>query len=134
MRPKLTIAAVTLIAVLVTVGCGSDDGPASPFPERRVVAGAVTVTITPARIDAAGATFSVVVDTHAVELSMDLTAAQLEVDGTLWTGARWEGSGPGGHHRSGELQFDAAGPARGTARLTLPGFPAPVEASWDLAG
>ncbi|MFN0027095.1 MAG: hypothetical protein ACKV2O_07925 [Acidimicrobiales bacterium] len=137
MRQRLIIAVIGAALVNLVLACGADsaDTPsAGAWPEQRIDAGAVTVTITPERIDADGAVFSVVLDTHTVELTMDLTAAQLDVDGTPWTGARWSGDGPNGHHRSGQLQFDASGTARKTATLTLPGFPAPVQASWDITG
>lgn len=134
MRQRLISAVLGAALVVMLLACGSDTPSITAWPERTIQAGAVTVTITPERFDADGAVFSVALDTHTVELTMDLTAAQLEVDGTPWTAARWSGDGPSGHHRSGQLRFNASGTARNTATLTIPGFPAPVQASWDLTG
>jgi hypothetical protein len=63
---------------------------------------------------------------------MDLTAAELDVGGIAWPVTGWNGDGPSGHHREGQLRFDAAGTATGTARLVLVGFPEPVAVSWEL--
>ena len=91
------------------------------------------MTITPIRLDDVGAIFEIVLDTHSVELSLDMAAsASLEVDGNAWVVEGWDGSGPGGHHREGELRFTAQSSPSGTARLTIQGLPEPVEASWDI--
>lgn len=137
-RLILTVAVVT-VAGLVLTGCGSDGdsdvatgSPGTGLAARTVTAGEIDVTIEPAQLDAEGATFEIILDTHAVELSMDLTQARLDVGGTAWEVAGWTGDGPSGHHREGQLRFTAAGPAEGTARLTLAGFSEPVEATWEL--
>ena len=133
------LAAVALSAVLTACG-GADEAQdvtrpqASGLQTKTIEAGEVTAKIEPVRIDDEGAEFQITLDTHSVELDMDLEAALLEVDEKEWTGARWKGSGPSGHHREGTLTFDAAGEAKGIATLTLDGFPDPVEASWNLAG
>ena len=89
--------------------------------------------ITPIRFDASGATFSIVLDTHSGDLSLDLTtSAMLDVGGTAWINAGWTGDGPGGHHRQVEVQFSSQGPAKGTATLTITGLPEPIEATWEL--
>lgn len=133
MRRALIIASL-LALLLAAAGCGSANDEPGAFAQQQVEAGSITVSITPTRLDDGGASFDVVLDTHSAELDMDLTTAVLEVDGNTWGQPRWSGDGPGGHHRSGRLDFSAAGPARGTARLTLSGFPAPVETEWDLRG
>jgi hypothetical protein len=136
------LLAVVVAGAVLLAGCNGADKAAGPaetagarLATRSVKAGEVDVKVTPARLDDSGAAFEVVLDTHAVELDMELAkTARLEVDGTPWTGAAWEGAGPGGHHREGTLSFDAVGPATGRAVLTIEGLPAPVEAAWDLAG
>ena len=133
MRRALIIAPL-LALLLAAAGCSSGNEEAGAFAQQQVKAGSITVSITPTRLDDGGASFDVVLDTHSVELDMDLTTAVLEVDGTTWGRPRWSGDGQGGHHRSGRLDFSAAGPARGPARLALSGFPTPVEAEWDLGG
>lgn len=71
--------------------------------------GAVTVDITPANFSADTLTFDVSLDTHSVDLSMDLsTLATLTTDtgvavqASLWDAPR------GGHHVEGTLQFPAS--------------------------
>jgi hypothetical protein len=130
---RLAITALVL-ATAVLAGCGGDEAaPPGALPARTVEAGEVTVKITPQQITTDGASFSVVFDTHSVELDLDVVAAsQLVVDGERWTAASWDGAGPGGHHREGTLTFDAVGDASGTAVLTIDGLPESVEATWDL--
>jgi hypothetical protein len=72
--------------------------------------GAVTVEIRPLNLDQPGETldFEVRMDTHSVDLSMDLAAlATLTTDtGRTVQAAAWDG-GAGGHHVSGRLSFPA---------------------------
>ena len=140
MRRRLIFAAGASVAVLVLVACGANgkgDGssaPTSGLATKTVRAGEVDVKIEPTQLGDEGATFKIVLDTHSVELSMDLAAsAKLEVAGKQWKVVGWTGDGPSGHHREGELRFAPSGPAEGAARLTLSGFPELVEASWVLA-
>lgn len=135
---------VLLAGFLVAGGgaCARDDGAAQPgvspaasasgLAVRTVQAGPVEVTVTLVRIDETGALLEVGMNTHSVELDADLTTARLAVDGVDWGVPEWSGDGPTGHHRSGELRFKAAGPARATARLTLEQLPEPVSVSWAL--
>ena len=133
-RVVLGIAAVALVLASCGDGNGTPAaGDATALATRTIEAGAVTVKITPRAIDDSGATFDVALDTHSVELDMDLAdRASLEVDGESWSGATWNGDGPSGHHREGTLAFDAGGTAERSATLTMEGFPEPVQASWDL--
>ena len=138
--PRVITAGVVLGAALLLAACSGEaerDTPAlrAGFASRTVEAGEVTVKLTPQRIDADGATFEIVFDTHTVDLDFDVAAnARLLVDGTVWRGATWEGPGPGGHHREGTLGFTAAGEATGTAQLSIDGLPRPVRATWELEG
>ena len=128
------IVVVGVLTVLVAA-CGGDKEPATraSLAERKVVAGEVTVTIQPVRIAQDGAEFKIVLDTHSVELDLDVAgAARLVVDGTEWRGATWDGAGPGGHHREGTLRFSAGGPPAGDAVLTISGLDRPTAARWTL--
>ena len=128
------IVVVGVLTVLVAA-CGGDKEPAAraSLAERKVVAGEVTVTIQPVRIAQDGAEFKIVLDTHSVELDLDVAgAARLVVDGTEWRGATWDGAGPGGHHREGTLRFSAGGPPAGDAVLTISGLDRPTAARWTL--
>ncbi len=88
--------------------------------------GAVSVEITPLNLNVPGHTldFSVVLNTHSVDLSMDLAAlATLTTDtGLELSASAWEAP-RGGHHVQGILQFpavqDGAGVMDGARRLTL---------------
>lgn len=132
---SLTVLAAILMAGLL-VGCGGQSSSVSSAPglaPRTVNAGSVEVTITPVRVDDSGAAFQIKFDTHSGDLGLDVPAAsRLVVDGKEWGGANWVGDPPGGHHRQGELRFNAGGTAQGEVRLTLSGLPAAVEASWTL--
>lgn len=73
----------------------------------------VTVAATPVSVSDDGRewAFTVVFDTHSVELNQDpAQAAVLIVDGREYRPLAWEGLGPGGHHREGQLKFPAISP------------------------
>lgn len=73
--------------------------------------GSVTVTVTPQSVDEVADTieFDVAMDTHSVDLSMDLTSlSTLTTDtGITLKGMAWDG-GLGGHHVEGTLLFPAS--------------------------
>jgi hypothetical protein len=96
----------------------------------------VEVAATLERLDDTGAAVGLMLDTHTVDLDVDLpAAAHLVVDGVAWPTRGWDGDDAGGHHRAGTLRFDpAAAPTGGEVRLHLDGLPAPVTFSWDLEG
>ncbi|HWO70742.1 MAG TPA: hypothetical protein VNP94_08310 [Actinomycetota bacterium] len=105
------------------------------LPARTVDAGGVRVRIEPLAIDETGAAFLVTLDTHEGDLAVDLAAsARLEVGGSVWDEASWEGDPPGGHHRRGTLVFGPEEAPTGRVRLTIDGLPEPVVVSWDLGG
>ena len=72
--------------------------------------GAVTVKISPLNLDKPGDTlkFDVTMDTHSVDLSMDLTTtASLTADtGLTIQASKWDAPS-GGHHAEGTLSFPA---------------------------
>ena len=92
----------------------SDPDLAAAWPDqtaREDAQGAITVVIVPLDLDQPGETidFDVSMDTHSVDLSMDLTTLAtlstdtgLSVNGLLWTGGR------GGHHVQGTLSFPSS--------------------------
>lgn len=88
--------------------------------------GAVSVAVTPVDLSAGAATldFEVAMNTHSVELDMDLAAlATLTTDnGRTVTAILWDAV-PGGHHVSGVLSFPATDGETavldGAAQLTL---------------
>ena len=70
---------------------------------------AVTVLVTPLNLPEGGETldFEVAFNTHSVDLSFDPAAISVLRDdqGREYAAIAWEGSEPGGHHRSGVLKF-----------------------------
>lgn len=73
--------------------------------------GAVSVAVTPVDLTTSAQTldFDVVMNTHSVELGMDLAAlATLKTDnGRSVEASLWDAAEPGGHHVSGILSFPA---------------------------
>ena len=134
MNGRRVLALIAFI-VMTLSACGKSTtaAVAAALPARTVKAEKVTVKVTPTLLDSSGATFAIVLDTHSVELSLDVAAgAVLNVGGTVWPTSGWSGDGPSGHHRTGQLRFTAGGPATGTATLTISGLPASVETTWVL--
>ena len=136
---RLTLIAVAGL-VFSLVGCGSasdsDNGATTNSPANRTVkAGSVTVKLELRQLDADGAVFKIIFDTHEVELDQDMVRqTRLVVGETPWPAVAWSGDGPGGHHREGELRFTAAGPAAGVATLSIDGLPEPASATWNVGG
>ncbi|HEX2996842.1 MAG TPA: hypothetical protein VHP14_18620, partial [Anaerolineales bacterium] len=94
--------------------------------ERKDTQGAVVVTVTPVNLDNPGETldFNVSMETHSVELDMDLTSlATLSTDtGVSVQSSTWNGP-KGGHHIAGTLSFptqkDGSSLVEGAKVLTL---------------
>ena len=88
--------------------------------------GAVVFTVTPLNLDAPAGPlqFEVGMNTHSVDLSMDLaTLSTLSTDtGLTLQATKWDAT-PGGHHVSGKLIFPASADGKsileGASKLTL---------------
>jgi hypothetical protein len=66
----------------------------------------VTFTVKPIDYEGEGVAFSTKIDTHSGALDFDLTEiSQLVIGGTSYEPILWDGSPPGGHHRTGVLVF-----------------------------
>jgi hypothetical protein len=144
MKRKFFVILGLLLVVLLTA-CGAEqvgqppvtpgentvnevDIPSQPAALETAVdeQGAVSVTVTPMDLsmDAATLDFEVVMDTHSVDLGMDLAGlATLTTDnGRSVTAALWDAV-PGGHHVSGVLSFPATvgetAVLEGASQLTL---------------
>lgn len=130
----VVVLAVAAVAVaLVATRDGRGDASTTTLGTRTQQAGAVDVEATLRRVDDAGAAATLEFDTHAVELDLDVAAAaMLSVGGTTWPTEAWDGDGPGGHHREGELRFAAGGSPDGEAVLTITGLSEPVTFRWQL--
>lgn len=83
----------------------------------------VAVSVTPVALgkDAELWRFAVAFDTHSGSLDDDPVAvAELADDaGGVYKPLRWEGAGPGGHHREGVLIFNAVRPLPKFIELTI---------------
>jgi hypothetical protein len=68
--------------------------------------------------------FEISLNTHSGALDTDLAATAVLVDdkGTAYQPTGWDGSPPGGHHRSGTLFFPALGAETQSIKLTLKGI------------
>jgi hypothetical protein len=99
---------------------------------------AVGVDVTPLNLTSGGATleFEVAFNTHSVDLSFDPAAISILRDGTgrEYPAVAWEGSGPGGHHRSGVLRFQMPEAASDSVELVIQGVAGVPERvfHWDL--
>lgn len=133
MRTRLNF----FLVALATIMFASLAAAASPAlaPQSSSEA-SVTVKITPRTLTGATWDFEVVFDTHSKELKDDLEkAAVLVADGgAALTPVKWQGDPPGGHHRSGTLQFKAISPmpAAIELRITRQGEAKPRSFRWKL--
>ena len=84
--------------------------------------GGVRVEVTPAQLAAGQASrFEVRLNTHTVPLDQDLTAVAVLHDnkGGVYQPLAWDGSPPGGHHRSGTLAFPELSGSATSVTLTI---------------
>jgi hypothetical protein len=135
LRAKLSMGAtLVVVSVLLLAGCtgklpnqaDSTAAPAAQLDQIREEApatpssgwdlapqsdsgGRVTIEVAPLALSEDVWEFKVALNTHSVDLSFDLTeVSRLRCDrGQEFEAVAWDGSGPGGHHRSGVLQFAA---------------------------
>jgi hypothetical protein len=118
---KVSFAASLFIFIIILGGAieGAPGAMASP-DDSTVMGSEAGVTFTIKSVDYSDAIgFQMKIDTHQGALSFDLTeVSTLVVGGTAYEPLSWEGSPPGGHHRSGELFFPKPGEA-GPSRLVI---------------
>ncbi|AHB40137.1 MAG: hypothetical protein ACD_24C00479G0003 [uncultured bacterium] len=85
--------------------------------------GPVSVTVTPLDVgdNASLWSFDIALNTHSEEIGEDLTVVSVLIDdgGKTYRPISWEGSAPGGHHRSGVLKFSAISPRPNTLELKI---------------
>ena len=133
MRARLTAFIPGLLAVLLAAGALSAE-----LRAQRSSSGGVTVEVTPQNVAASAGSwdFKVVLDTHSAELNDDLvkTATLLDDRGGRQVPVKWEGAGPGGHHRAGTLKFNPVSPVPSAIELQIqrPGEPKPRSFRWQL--
>jgi len=140
---KRILLPVFLILSLILAACSATSTPLQTVPQPAAVSteppqadggdltridqqGAVTVEVTPLNLDNPSdqLEFDVALETHSVDLSMDLatlatltTDTDIIVQATLWDAPR------GGHHLTGKLFFPATSDGKsileGATKLTL---------------
>jgi len=108
------------------------------LPAQKSAVGGVTVKIKPLDLssEAKEWVFEVVLETHTQDLSDDLTKTAVLIDSTGRQAAptKWQGDGPGGHHRKGQLYFASLSPQPVSVELHIrrTGEAAPRKFGWKL--
>ena len=78
------------------------------FASQENEGGNVTITVKPKILKVGEKPlFEVEFNTHSVDLTFDISLVSSLIDdkGNILTTPKWDGSAPGGHHRSGTLSF-----------------------------
>jgi hypothetical protein len=107
---KTRFSASPALALLVSLALLGLVSEAMGYESKSSWENMVQVEVKPVQLTAGKpASFEVSMNTHSVDLSQDLTAvATLKDDqGREYKPWNWQGSSPGGHHRSGTLAFPA---------------------------
>ncbi|MBX3646865.1 MAG: hypothetical protein KF766_04250 [Rhodocyclaceae bacterium] len=108
------------------------------LPAQKSAVGGVTIKIKPLDLssEAKEWVFEVVLETHTQDLGDDLakTAALIDSAGRQAAPTKWQGDGPGGHHRKGQLHFAPLSPQPASVELHIrrTGEAAPRTFAWKL--
>jgi hypothetical protein len=132
MRTRLNF----FFVVLATIWFATPAAAAPALAPQSTSQSGVTVKITPRALSGATWDFEVVFDTHSQDLNDDLekTAVLIADGGSPQAPVKWIGAPPGGHHRSGTLQFKAVSPMPAVIELRIPrqGEAKPRSFRWQL--
>jgi len=110
---KVIGALIVFAAISLAVGAWA-------YERRSSNTNSVGVDVVPVQLTSGKtAKFEIRMTTHSVDLSYDMVAVSVLKDdqGREYRALTWNGSPPGGHHRSGELEFPAM--ANGVKSVTL---------------
>lgn len=110
MRRLKSVAFMLALSLLTIFGLISLASYASAFETKSSRENRVRVDVTPVDCTPGKpAKFQIRMNTHSVNLGFDMTALSTLKDdeGREYRLVSWEGSPPGGHHRSGILEFPA---------------------------
>lgn len=94
----------------------------------------VTLNIKPVQLVAGKpAIFKVRLKTHSVDLGYDMVRASMLQDsqGREYRAIRWNGSPPGGHHRSGTLEFPELKGSPKSVKLVIKGVAGVPERTFE---
>ncbi len=132
----LALAIVVLPVMFLSTSFASAEPEPMAFTTRTSSEGGVTIDITPLEVGPDAVRFDVQINTHQGNLGFDmLEVAELEdSQGRRYRPVEWQGSAPGGHHRSGVLIFPGVDTDR--MELTLRGIYGVPERifTWELVG
>ncbi|MBI5029263.1 MAG: hypothetical protein HZB51_01955 [Chloroflexi bacterium] len=128
----------TVSPTLVAKQANSTGKAASAFATKNNSGGSVDVAVTPLAISASEpVVFDIVMNTHSVDLSDDMTQIVILRDdtGKEYKPTGWEGGEPGGHHREGNLKFAALSGKPKYIELVIVGLAKVPERvfRWDLS-
>ena len=133
MRSLKRVALACLLAAATVLPAA-----AAELGAQKSSAGGVTVAVTPQNLAASAKSwdFKVVLDTHSGELNDDLvkSATLFDDKGGRHVPLKWDGAGPGSHHREGVLRFNPISPQPQSIELRIqrPGESAPRSFRWQL--
>jgi hypothetical protein len=130
---KVSLAASSLVFVVLLVGALGSQGTLASPDDSTIVGSEAGVTFTIRSVDYGNTIgFQIKIDTHQGALDFDLTEiSTLVIGSTVYEPLSWEGSPPGGHHRSGELVFPTGGEL-GPSRLVIKGVYGVAERVFDF--
>jgi hypothetical protein len=114
-----------LLLVVVILAFGGFLSQAGAFQAQTNAENAVRVDVKPIQL-APGqpAIFEIRLNTHSVNLSYDLVqvCSLQDGQGKVYQAKAWKGSSPGGHHRSGVLEFPELKGKPQTVKLIIRGI------------
>ena len=109
---KFLLLSLTVIFLLLTIGVvkkSKQKISEKNLSSKENEGGNVTVTVTQKVLEIGkNPVFEIEFETHSVDLAFDVTKQSSLVDnkGNIFSQSTWNGSPPGGHHRSGILSFN----------------------------
>jgi len=134
-RTTATLTAILLIVILLIILVAAIKGSFSihatkltqseskSLETKESANGPVSIAVTPRSLeeDLVAWDFAIVLDTHSEELTSDMVAVSELVDdeGKSYKPVSWEGSPPGGHHRSGVIKFNSVSPKPKSVELKV---------------
>jgi len=127
---------VSVMIILLVMGVALEAWAFKRISSRK---NSVNVDVVPVQL-AAGqqVKFNVRMSTHSVELGQDMMAVSLLKDsnGKVYRPENWKGSPPGGHHRSGTLEFPVIKGNPGSVTLIIKNIASVPERvfTWKIKG
>ncbi len=112
--PFILVGLIVLTSVFIVVSRDTPDSglqqqaEKSSFETQTSDQGQVLIKATPEILNEGGMKFKIIFDTHSVDLNQDLLQIAVLTDdqSNTYRPTKWEGTGPGGHHREGTLIFE----------------------------